>query len=1055
MPVRFTNKVERVRRPDGTREALPGGSPTTGLGALATASTSPIRGAALAAARAPVIEPATSATICFESTGTLPYEFADDDSVRAVVVGYGDDGSAWRGRPGTSPAPNVGHRRNAVWKVLQADRGRADAGFEASPYDDTRDAYDAGAPMVLYPSGAGLARAVPNPEATTGTAWSVTGGTYSRVTGQNTLPDLGLPNPGGAHRVTSTPTALPTVTSPATPVRYYLAPGRAFTAAVWVTSNVTINAYRLRVVFTRGSDTVTMTSSPTTVAGPTRVVGTVVVPAGMGLDFTAPFTSVRVTLERVTANLAPARPASVWVDFRGMHLYAGGDRGDTAGLSAVPLTVELAVDVTVPEPMRFRVSRVDVHGSDTYGHPTAITATRDGVRAQAESAGRITARWAGGVIPTGPVRVVVEETSTGVGGDVYLTSVELLNEVDVSDRVVGLTVDRAADADPADSTVPIGNYAATTCTIELDNTDRGLSPFRAAYIDLGHRLEVAAGVVYTNRHGDPAGEGTGTADRVAPWVGNLVPVVVDSQGAIAPGARAMLVTDRGGAAAVQGPGVAGWRVRMGVWALGGVTPANLTIGYRNTNGVAPLTPHVIPAGAPWRWYEATGTLPADATMTAMTADPGVALAAPSIVRLEPATGDVVEVVETAPLGVFTTTEWPTATDEDTVTVPAVDVLGETADHPYLWPRLPGEDPVAPDVVVRQTIGETLGQVFRRYLDRGDDQVTIAAGTPVVPYVIPADTVGTMVADLAKGAALTAHTDGTGRPTAVPRDATETVVSAEYRHDTALIRAAVPFTPSLIRNDVTVIGSSLTVTPADEVVATVGNDERTLFEAGTPWVYTGREVPIPAGGAVDVRVEWAGHAAVLAGTLDPVYAYNADPSNGPVPVDVTATLTVHPRYGVVRFTAPTGAPAAVVDHVTIRGTALVEEEVTSRHVRASSVVKYGTHPVDVRVRLGATPGQLAVVGNDVLDNYSLRDTTDERWLPDLEVTTLGDPWRDLGDRVLTYEPRSGLAGEFRVVSHVLDIGQAARSTLYLRRVRTGLVFAVADRSTADGPHVAAY
>jgi hypothetical protein len=1082
--VTSSRRRERIRRPDGTRVELPGAEELVGRNALAAVAKGvrALSGAARAAVRGDTIEPFVEARACVWSSRLLSWDAAGADPFLSVVAtsGLSVDTAA-------RPLVGNGQRANPTWRPLVLDDGALDEGRQAGPsVDDLEDAewIAAGGFGTRRLTSTPL-RAVPNPEGDPGgTAWSASAGAYTRPSAP-TLPALGLPGTT-AHRVAWSAPALPTLTAPAVACVYRPAQGRPFTVAGWFLASVATRV-RARVTFAVPALTLVSDVAVAPAGVPTRLRFTVARPATPGAPH-APLVvtgqTVSVAVEVVAADTAGAAT----LDVRGLHLYAGEDRGDTEGLKAhviaTPATfLDVNVRGTEPHP---RFNRVDVHGTPELPSITAATARRPltvtsdpdprGWAHGASVGPRLTLRFPSSPdtapTPSGAASqttmVVYPEEVNGPTTAVGLVAVEALHEVDLTSRVVEVAVDRSADADPASSSVPIGNYAASAGTLVLDNADRALSPFRFDYYGDPSRVELAVGVVYTNRHPDPLGDIDPTVWHG--WFGPVdaaveVPtyrdVVADAHGQTPPAAGMIDAVEAATDVDVERPGA---RVRLSVWArpLAGIDLHYVGLG--DASGTPPLLE--VPPGDRWHLLEAEATL-ATWSSTARVYGVGVHLAAPLVELLDTATGDVVEVVEVAPGGVFTSVEWPTATDADTVPVGLVDVLASS-----------GAGEHEQRVELAWPIEWSLRSTLRRHLDLGDDQVRVATGTPVITNTIPADTVGQQLADLAKAAALTLYTDGAGRVVAESRAVVEEDVSASYREDNALIRAAVPLSPDIVVNDVTVVGHPVAATW--QAVARIGND--TGPEAGVPWQLTGQELLIPQRSVTELVLDYdtdAARGAVVSalrlylasavGSVDPT-DIGTDPGafvtvgGGSVEGTMLYDIDVETfaRFAVVTITTPAaaaggpggpydGAPL-YLDHLTLNAAGLTVQSIRQRFTRPESIAVYGRRPVEVDLRLATGLPFLEAVGQDVLDNYSLRDPSGERWLPDLEVEVLADPWRELGDRVTAREPDTGLGGEFRVVAHRLRIGRAMRSELYLRRVPTGVLYLVADRDAIDGTRV---
>lgn len=1102
---------ERIRNPDGTRMVIAGG-PSTGLTARALQRTGAraLSASARAAVRGDVVEPHAEVRVKYETSsrllpqlsgGGLPIYDLNSWAYQAQIIGGVAQTTPLLTSPratfGGNYLPNVvgmGYRRNPDWRPQVLDETPLDTaqiGPSVDPNIDPtywqpqgqRGKILAGIPMAEVPVNP-LVRPVANPEAeAAGSAWNVAAGTYSR-TSSPTLPTLGLPGTN-AHRVSGTISAH-SLTSPWVPCAYTLAVGREFTAAAWVTASVPGSTYRVVLEFRDGSAsaTYTLTGPAVVVDGPTRLAATMPVPSS--LPYTLVAGSARVRVECVTA----ATGGTGTLDVRGAHYYAGTDRGDTEGLRAVPVPFTFSLGGAVLSPIL--VNRLDLHGVDgkcvtaAYAQVTDGSNTSTNATGWGGSPGRMTIRLSRTVPtrvyttanPFGAATVYVEEVNTGPGGYLWLTSIEMSREADLTDRLVEMEVDRSLDSDPSDSTVPIGNYAATAGRVELDNTDRALSPMRTADADLGREIEVVAGVVYSNRHRDPLADGL---DSTA-WNGTLDVAPTDRDGSPPPlprGARGGLVA---GACVRVNPGE---RWRASAWLTTMQPGANphydILVVWSNSAGTI-LTQNIGTApGNRWDWREMDEQAPAGASMLELrvSANGGTAwIVAPVFERIDVVTGRVTEVVEQATAGVFTSVDWPTATDSDTVSISLLDTLAGSR----------GSQAVAERLWTGVEAGVSIAMVAREYLDLGDDEVVVPTTSAVIPLTLPTTTAAQMIADLAKAGALTAYTDGTGRLVARGRDQVSATTDAEYREDNALIRAGLPFAPDLVRNVAAVTGHPVTFVPSYEL-ATVANDDPTdVTVAG--WKLSGQEIRVPYGGTVSLIVTWESDAALDAvvavargyraadvGTVNPPrfaeegtagHSYTVPKvgggSGGVFISDgswVKTRIAVYPTFGRVTITFSEIIDAGLlpgdvlIDHIEIRGTAAIVGSVTQEFTRADSVEAYGRKPVAVDVRLGQDLGQLSVIGTDILDNYSLRDPSGERWLPDLEATVLGDPWRELGDRVLAREPDSGIGGEYRVVSHKIRVGQAMESEFYLRRVVTGVTYITSDVSTLDGPDVLGY
>jgi hypothetical protein len=944
-------------------------------------------------------------------------------------------------------------------------------------------------------------------------------GAYSRPIDAG-APQLDLPGSTWVHRRTGTLTAGDRISSPWQACTYGLVSGRTFTVAAWLATTPTVGTLpALRWVLelaldpgAQGSAFIIATSPPFSPADVYQRFAAVLTPPIPSDLFGAPVTAVRAHLEVVNPG---SIGAGATVSIRGAHLYAGADRGDAAGLDAVVLTAPVRWTVDIDDDDAFLATRVDVHGNDRVTHITAASGAVNYLGGTSQqihgaSAGRLTMRVpdpdAAGLLDS--VFVLAEEINGGPGASLSLQNVRVWHEVDATADVVSLTVDRSTDADPGSSTVPIGNYAATTIDVELDDSEGTWSLFGRRYIDLGHRIEAAIGVTYTNRCDDPLGidadllgSATLTWPTALPGDSPVVQTTADRFGQMPPApfvghATAQLAYDT--FMRTMTPALEGSSMRGQVWVryTGDTVPTLYAAAVRRYEvpgaGVAvsvdpaTVTPLTVPDGPNvWRLVKVpTLTIPLGSNAIAVSGSFGLSdpdrwleLGAPDFERLDPATGDLIEVVETAPAGVFTSTSWDGGTGGDAVQVSGIDVLATA-----------GAGDLGGTIHVDTTVEAELRDVARRYLDLGADQVVIVdQGTPV-PYAIPASKVSTQIADLAKVATLTAFTDGAGRFTALLRQEVDPNLAARYLGDRNLVKAASSIAPDVVKNDVRVTAHP--IARAVGIIGTAGNSTATdTTVAG--WTLTGQEIYVPPGetvteviigwqvdGALDgVVVNPVGWFSWQVGAANPYNVFNAPGGTYPMPPGSTWTigsglpwveveLEVYATFGVVRFinhevAAPVGqtpdpyAPAVWVDHIEVSGSGLTVTSIAQRFIRESSVEAFGVQGVDVDVRLAQSSILLPGIGADVLDNFSLRDPDGERWLPDLEATVLADPWRELGDRVLIGDVDSSISGEYRVLTHTLTVGVGAESELYLRRVPVGVDFAVTDISLADDGKVASY
>lgn len=916
---------------------------------------------------------------------------------------------------------------------------------------------------------------------------TVPAGAYTRPV-DGTAPALGLPGASvWVHRRTGALAAGQRVSSTWGDSRYALMPDRSVTVAGWVGCTLpsgglapvlrwVVELLDVNDLTTYGGRVLRLTSAPFAPpsGGYRRVAHTLTLPGGVPVPEFARPVKVRVHLEVVDPR--NGTPAGTTLSLRGVHLYAGTDRGDAAGLLAVPVLDDVTVKATAAgTPYPFEVSRVDVHGNDRLGMVTSARVTlRQGVSTYSEwtgaSPGRLTVRGAP-VRNVNDVVVHIEETNTGPGGPIVVQTVQAWHEVDATLDVAALAVERATDADPADSTVPIGNYAASSLALTLDDPDGEYAIFARSYLELGHRVDVATGFAYTNRSPDPqavdafaAGvAGTEAWPVVLAGTSPVAACQADSFGQLPPalyGGSSLASAIYDAPQHTTAPAGEGWVVRASVWVrwdgptrptirFAGAFEAPMvgggwSVALASGGNVADLSARA--AGVWWLVDLGSLTVPVGANVVTIAASSSVSdstrvqVAAPTFERLDPATLAVVEVVETAPAGVFETTSWDSNLPGQTVNVQAVDVLAAA-----------GDGDLSQDIVRNTTAELEITSLAREYLDLGADQVVIANQVTSLSYLFPVDRVSTQLADLAKVAVLTAFTDGLGRLVALPRQDVAGTVQAAIRDDLSLIAAGTAVTPDVVRNDVRVTVHPVTASAGAVELAYAGREVLPAL----PWAYEPdpADIVLNPGESVEVLLEhapadgevWSYAWRAIAFPVGTVLTmFETAPAAGfDIRVDAYATFA---RMSASLSSSATN-PVRIF-RVSGTGRPLTVADTTQRFTRQESIDAFGRRPVAVDVRLAQSPALARAVATDVLDNYSLRDDTGERWLPDLSVTMLGDPWRELGDRVMVRDVDGGLGGEFRVVSHRYGYGVGAESALYLRRTPTGLDWFVLDESMLD-------
>lgn len=294
--------------------------------------------------------------------------------------------------------------------------------------------------------------------------------------------------------------------------------GRALTATVYVRPSGGQVVARMRASFadaasgnvvTFASPSFTVPASPgafvrvasTIDTSSAPVVGAYSAARDTATDATA-YRRIRWELEILAGTTATALSVAA------PEIFAGLDRGPLGGLSAASTgTGGVVLDYRFRRPdatPRIRtISRVDVHGEARFGHVTAARALGilpDGVSTvelgAAASAGRLSITFP--AVQLSGVKVTVEETSSGDLGAVWIAELDPAYVLDVSSRVISAQISQSREIDPGSATLPLGNYEATSLDLDLENTDRLLSPSSNAMIGTSHRIETAVRVHYAD-----------------------------------------------------------------------------------------------------------------------------------------------------------------------------------------------------------------------------------------------------------------------------------------------------------------------------------------------------------------------------------------------------------------------------------------------------------------------------------------------------------------------------------------------------------------------------
>lgn len=379
-------------------------------------------------------------------------------------------------------------------------------------------------------------------------------------------------------------------------------------------------------------------------------------------------------------------------------------------------------------------------------------------------------------------------------------------------------------------------------------------------------------------------------------------------------------------------------------------------------------------------------------------------------------GNVLEVEEILPGGVFYSEPYDTDSRSATVSISAVDRLGRLRS-------------VAVDEEVRE--GHTVGRIVRdlalRYLDLDVDQVEIGAlpGGYVIPYAYAAGgDVGSYLADLAKATVSTLHVDALERLRLTRRSDVTDAVVVELRADNALIGHRTP--PGI---DVTT--SVVTVNASPLVLDAAPADLWTMPPGG---------IVIPQGA-----------------THDLVAVYTSPPAT-----DVSLSgIVADGDYEIVGFVGGSHrarvkirndeARPLVVADLHVVGTPLVSAAYTARVEHDPSVARYGPRELTIDARLIQTPDQAEAVANVLLDTFRSLDDDGVRRIPDLTVDALGILCLEAGDRVTVSHPEAGVGGDYTALSRRLVYqggGVLLANDLRLREAVEGIPFAIVGESQAD-------
>lgn len=784
----------------------------------------------------------------------------------------------------------------------------------------------------------------------------------------------------------------------------------------------------------------------------------------------APVTATRVQAEVTVAGVPGTEITLVrpWLEFgaeatgieaSGIQVYAGTRRPDESGVHAAVPAKRLDVvetffaDTGKTIPSTRQVNRVEVAGELHGSRVTAasVDVKVDGAWIVGVGSGNGNGRLSIELDDTyraQAVRVGIEEVGSGHDGPVYVTEVDPRLVEDVTDEVAGFDVEWSRETDPGAATTPVGNYEASTLSLELDDTAGRWNPARNASLDVGHRIEVATGVRYRNVSPNPY------ADRdVAGWWrgatgSNPYRVAKGGHGLddAAPYGTAVAIDSTGGQSALYGPSAfsfPGNARRLGLWVriVSADPTATVTFDAYARGGTAQLLPAldrqgnakprpVARPGDGWVYLEVDSTFAGSGNVDYLPALAGVSnggathtvyvTGVRSTVFDDGATRATERVFEElVSAGVFYSEPYETDSDSPTVSIQGVDRLSRVRD-------------AAVDEPVR--IGQSVARIVRdlalRLLDFDEDQVAIhpTSGEYAIPYAYPSGGLGSYLADLAKATLGTLHVDPLERLVLAPRADVSGDVVAEIRADNALISFKRPPSYDTTASVVTVNAGPLETAPVEEL-----------------WSMPAGGVTIAAGALLELVAPY-GEAPAVNG-----YAHG-------LVADGDAVVEFAEFYSdraVVRIRNNATSPVSVAD-LRISGNPLVERPISARRRHDPSVRRYGEREFVVDAKLVQTQGQADAVAEVLLDAFRGVDDAGVRRLPDLSFSGLGLLHVTAGDRIVLADPDRFLGAEYAVLSRKLTFEEGAILLDDVRvRESTDVVFAIVDEDDTDSGAVAGY
>lgn len=774
---------------------------------------------------------------------------------------------------------------------------------------------------------------------------------------------------------------------------------------------------------------------------PTRVVYTFTIPAPPGTVITG---------IRPYVDVAGSTDTATRVEVTGVQVYAGPERSDDDGRLASAPVDETIVEQTWADSRR--VNRVDLSGELRIGRITAATVQiRPTVAgawvsvAHAAAPGRLSIDL-DATYDTFGVRVIVEETSSGEGGRVWVSEVDPQYVRDVSASVVSLELETSRETDPGTSTTPVGNYEASTLTLELEDTVGDWDPAKNAALDVGHRIEVATGVRYTNMSGNPVADkdltgwaGSGAQAIVRTVLGVSAPAETGVTNAQPAGTDPMIYTPAVFAAEST-------LRRLGLWTRydghdDGYAEVSAVVWAASPDALKSGGLEVTPAlNMPkvtrrqgWQYVELAVVMPVGYSFVALRSK-GTRGSASTVLQTVSATRHLsmgyngatvdtgeIEVEELLPAGVFYSEPYDTDSLSTTVQIVAVDKLARVK-----------ESSVEEGVRFGQSVAVIVQDLALRLLDFDEDQLRVAAATAAysIPYAYPSGDLGSYLADLAKATLSTLYVDPLETLVVEPRAAGDDVISEEIRADNSLISFKRPPGYDSTTSRVTVNASPLT--PAGVV--------------GELWAMPSGGVRIPVSASITLECPFSSVPAVNA-YVDGMVADGT--------VTVTST-TFYADRAIVVLTNPSAVQERVVADLRVSGYALIEQPLSTTLSDVASVNRYGPRTLTIDAKLIQTQAQLDTVADVALQTFRALDVNGQRRIPDLSIESLALLHLAPGDRVLIQHPDRGVGSEYVLLSRKLryEDGAITFADTRLREAAAGR-WAVADTSIADDVFIAAY